>query len=83
MADQKSCRFAHSNQLFSQARKLRKYKERRLNGYHGGPNMGENLADVLDAIEDVDTEADNAAPDADDDSSFMDPEQAVITKVKR
>jgi len=64
------------------ARKLRKYKERRLNGYHGGPNMGENLADVLDAIEDVDTEADNAAPDADDDSSFMDPEQAVITKVK-
>ncbi|KAL3817743.1 hypothetical protein ACHAXA_010963 [Cyclostephanos tholiformis] len=65
------------------ARKLRKYKERRLNGYHGGPNMGENLADVLDAIEDVDTEADNAAPDADDDSSFMDPEQAVITKVKR
>jgi hypothetical protein len=54
-----------------------------LNGYHGGPNMGENLAGVLDSIEDEDTEVDNAALDAEDDSSFMDPEQAVITKVKR
>jgi len=64
------------------ARKLRKYKERRLNGYHGGPNMGENLAGVLDSIEDEDTEVDNSALDAEDDNSFMDPEQAVITKVK-
>jgi putative sigma-54 modulation protein len=64
------------------ARKLRKYKERRLNGYHGGPNMGENLADVLDSIDEVDTEVDNASLDAEEDASFMDPEQAVITKVK-
>jgi hypothetical protein len=63
----------------SKARKLRKYKERRLNGYHGGPNMGENLAQVLDSIDEVDTEVDNTEEDA----SFMDPEQAVITKVKR
>lgn len=62
-----------SNRL---ARKLRKYKERRLDGYHGGPNMGENLADVLNSIE-VD---DDAASDEVD--AFIDPEQAVITKVK-
>lgn len=60
-----------SNRL---ARKLRKYKERRLNGYHGGPNMGENLADVLNSI-DVDD-------DEPEDEEFIDPEQAVVTKVK-
>ncbi|KAL3775177.1 hypothetical protein ACHAW5_004742 [Stephanodiscus triporus] len=64
------------------ARKLRKYKERRLNGYHGGPHMGENLADVLDSIAELDTDVDNASLDAEEDASFMDPEQAVITKVK-
>ncbi|KAL9181315.1 hypothetical protein ACHAXT_010120 [Thalassiosira profunda] len=58
------------------ARKLRKYKERRLNGYHGGPNMGENLADVLNSIE-----VDDEAP-ADEDDGYTDPEQAVVTKVK-
>ena len=62
------------------ARKLRKYKERRLSGYHGGPNMGENLAEVLNSIEDVDDAATDAA---DDTSSWEDPEQALITKVKR
>jgi putative sigma-54 modulation protein len=56
------------------ARKLRKYKERRLDGYHGGPNMGENLADVLNSIE-VD---DSAA----DDEEYIDPEQTVVTKIK-
>ncbi|KAL7526868.1 hypothetical protein ACHAXR_001686 [Thalassiosira sp. AJA248-18] len=59
------------------ARKLRKYKERRLNGYHGGPNMGENLADVLNSIEDEDD-----APAEEEGDSFIDPEQAVVTKVK-
>ena len=82
VADQKSWRY-YLNNFCSQARKLRKYKERRLNGYHGGPNMGENLADVLDSIDEVDTEVDNASLDAEEDASFMDPEQAVITKVKR
>ncbi|KAL3781477.1 hypothetical protein HJC23_009146 [Cyclotella cryptica] len=56
------------------ARKLRKYKERRLDGYHGGPNMGENLADVLNSIE-VDESVS-------DDEVFIDPEQTVVTKVK-
>lgn len=63
-----------------QARKLRKYKERRLNGYHGGPNMGENLADVLNSIE-VDYAAASAGDD--EEESYMDPDQAVVTKVKR
>lgn len=40
--------------------------------------MGENLADVLNSIE----VEDDAAPEADDES-FIDPEQAVVTKVKR
>jgi len=59
-------------------RKLRKYKERRLNGYHGGPNMGENLADVLNSIE----EEDEAPAEAETEDEFIDPEQAVVTKVK-
>lgn len=59
-------------------RKLRKYKERRLNGYHGGPNMGENLADVLNSIE----EEDEAPAEAEAEDEFIDPEQAVVTKVK-
>lgn len=58
------------------ARKLRKYKERRLDGYHGGPNMGENLADVLNGLD-----ADDDATE-DEEESFIDPEQAVVTKVK-
>lgn len=60
------------------ARKLRKYKERRLNGYHGGPNMGQNLADILNSIEDE--EDDLPAKESED--VFIDPEQAVVTKVK-
>jgi len=59
------------------ARKLRKYKERRLNGYHGGPNMGKNLADVLNSIE----REDNSLVEEEEDT-FIDPEQAVVTKVK-
>ena len=46
-----------------------------MGGYHGGPNMGENLADVLNSIEDVEDEPE-------DDAQFIDPEQAVVTKVK-
>lgn len=58
------------------ARKLRKYKERRLEGYHGGPNMGENLADVLNGLEEEEEEAEEEA------ENYIDPEQAVVTKVK-
>ena len=66
-----------STKLMIQARKLRKYKERRLDGYHGGPNMGENLADVLNGLD-----ADDDATE-DEEETFIDPEQAVVTKVKR
>lgn len=38
--------------------------------------MGENLADILNSIED-DGDADA------EDESFIDPDQAVVTKVKR
>lgn len=58
------------------ARKLRKYKERRLEGYHGGPNMGKNLADVLDSL------PEEAAAEEAVDSEFIDPEAPVITKIK-
>jgi putative sigma-54 modulation protein len=60
------------------ARKLRQYKERRLEGYHGGPNMGANLADVLSAIES--TETGDSEPSAGEE--FVDPEAPVITKIK-
>ena len=62
-----------------QARKLRKYKERRLEGYHGGPNMGENLADVLNGIE-AEEEEEEVEEEVED---YNDPEQAVVTKVKK
>lgn len=65
------------------ARKLRRYKERRLGGYHGGPNMGENLANVLNSLEDVDDDASTGDVVMEDTSVWADPEQAVITKVKR
>ena len=57
------------------SKKLKKYKERRLEGYHGGPNMGENLAEVLDSI----TVEDSAS---DDEDEFVDPEAPVVTKIK-
>lgn len=57
------------------SQKLRKYKERRLEGYHGGPNMGENLAQVLDKLS---SETDVAESDDD----YVDPEAPVITKIK-
>lgn len=58
------------------AAKLTKYKERRLAGYHGGPNMGENLAEVLETIS---LEAEEDATTGDD---FVDPEAPIITKIK-
>ena len=48
-----------------------------MEGYHGGPNMGENLADVLNGLEDVEEEPEEEA------ENYIDPEQAVVTKVKR
>ena len=61
-------------------RKLRKYKERRLDGYHGGPNMGENLAQVLDSL--ALTNVEDPVEDSESDD-YVDPEAPVITKIKR
>jgi putative sigma-54 modulation protein len=57
------------------ARKLRKYKERRLEGFHGGPNIGENIANVLDAL----PEEEEAESDVEE---FVDPEAPTVTKIK-
>jgi hypothetical protein len=43
--------------------------------------MGENLANVLNSLEDVDEDVSTGVME--DTSVWADPEQAVITKVKR
>eukprot|EP00586_Coscinodiscus_wailesii_P016557 CAMPEP_0172498778 /NCGR_PEP_ID=MMETSP1066-20121228/117281_1 /TAXON_ID=671091 /ORGANISM="Coscinodiscus wailesii, Strain CCMP2513" /LENGTH=249 /DNA_ID=CAMNT_0013272203 /DNA_START=82 /DNA_END=831 /DNA_ORIENTATION=+ len=58
------------------ARKLVKYKERKLDGYHGGPNVGENMADVLAAIDDDIVEA------ADETDEYVDQYAPEVTKIK-
>jgi len=58
------------------ARKLVKYKERRLDGYHGGPNMGEQLAEVLNELDTEDEEESSPAEE------YVDPEAPVVTKIK-
>lgn len=58
------------------ARKLRKYKERRVDGHHGGLGVEENIARVLEAIPE---ETEEVAPAEEE---FVDPEAPVITKVK-
>lgn len=58
------------------SRKLIKYKERKLDGYHEGTSMGENMASVLDAInEDVEE-----AKEGDED--FVDTYAPEVTKIK-
>lgn len=61
------------------ARKLVKYKERRIGGYHGGPNMGENLVSVLNELDLTElAEVEDVKVDED----FVDPEAPVVTKIK-
>lgn len=59
------------------ARKLKRYKERKLDGWHGGPNVGENIANVLDSLPEPE-EGEAAAGQ----EEFVDPEAPTITKVK-
>jgi putative sigma-54 modulation protein len=63
------------------ASKLRKYKERRLDGYHGGPNMGENLANVLDEVSNLAPPLESTGSTEADD--YVDPEAPIVTKIKR
>jgi len=57
-------------------RKLIKYKERRLAGWHGGAAMGDDLKSALEALEeDFAESAEEAAYD-----DFVDPEAPTVTK---
>jgi len=57
-------------------RKLVKYKERRLEGFHGGKKMAEDLADALNSVE-VDGDFGAGVDDG-----FVDPDAPTVTKVK-
>ena len=64
-------------------RKLRKYKERRMEGWHGGEPMSEDLAAALNALE----AAADAPPEEEEqqqqqaNDEFEDPYKPQITKV--
>lgn len=58
-------------------RKLRKYKERRVAGWHGGANMGDDMLSALDALEEVEL----PELEEEEDNGFTDPEAPTITKV--
>lgn len=54
------------------SRKLRKYKDNRIAGWHGGKPMSDDLLAALEAVESVEEE---------EGAAFEDPEKAVVTKV--
>jgi len=57
-------------------RKLGKYKERRLDGYHGGGHMGDELMNALEAIEEMqDFEA------FEQEEFYVDPDKPQVSKV--
>jgi putative sigma-54 modulation protein len=58
-------------------RKLLKYKERRLQGFHSGNSMGDDLMTALEAMED-DMATDDVVDEVDE---YVDPEKPSITKV--
>ena len=67
-------------------RKLRQYKERRLDGYHGGPHMGDNFAQSLEEMTNQWEETIQDTPltsSGKDNDVFIDPEAPVVTKIKR
>jgi len=58
------------------SRKLKQYKERKTQGYHGGPAIGENMADVINKMDENDTEGTGT------EEEFIDPEAPKVTKIK-
>jgi len=58
-------------------RKLRKYKERRQQGWHGGSNTGDDLMSVLEEME-----AEQNWADQEEDDEFEDPEKPTLMAVK-
>lgn len=61
-------------------RKLRKYKERRTEGWHGGTHMGEGLTAAFDALERVDARVEETDAIAVDEG-FEDLEKPRVIKV--
>jgi putative sigma-54 modulation protein len=63
------------------ARKLAKYKDRRIKGFHGGANMGQQLADILEEISlavEEDEDDDNMETEDYDDYSDNNDEQSFM-----
>lgn len=58
-------------------RRLCKYKERRLEGWHGGENMGTDIMEALDTLEDT---SDFSGDFEEEDN--IDPDKPVVTSVK-
>ena len=58
-------------------RKLMKYKERRMQGYHAGNSMGDDLMAALEALE-----ANIDDDEGDEGEEYVDPEAPEVTKVK-
>ena len=62
-------------------RKLRKYKERRMEGWHGGEAMGDDLAAALDALDDNDADDAGDAAAEPGSNDLEDPYKPEIKKV--
>merc|ERR1712137_1495454 len=58
-------------------RKLRKYKERRMEGWHGGKHMGDDIIAALEAMEEEQAWSD-VPPE---EGEFLDPEAPVVTNI--
>jgi len=58
------------------SRKLKQYKERKTQGYHGGPAIGENMADVINTMDE------SVVEDEAGDEEFVDPEAVTVSKIK-
>lgn len=55
-------------------RKLRKYKERRMDGWHGGDAMSDDLMAAFESLAEIEVEEE-------EESFFVDPEAPTVTKV--
>ncbi|CAB9517512.1 hibernation promotion factor [Seminavis robusta] len=60
-------------------RKLRKYKERRQQGWHGGSNMGDDIMAILEEMEAEQNWDETAGVD---DDEFEDPDKPTVMSVK-
>jgi putative sigma-54 modulation protein len=60
-------------------RKLSKYKERRIQGWHGGGHMGDDISAALDELEQLNTPP--AGAEGGEAEEFVDPEKPEIVQV--